>query len=288
MWGTIATWQFSLQAVQTAAEILSAGGKAIDAAEHGIWTVESDPTVDCVGRGGYLNENGDLELDAAIMDGNTLRSGAVAAVRGFEHPVSIARAVLERTNHSIIVGTGAEQFARKIGLPEATRERLVTEEAERIWRERQAQGHDTIGLIALDVRGAMIAATSTSGASMKLPGRVGDTPIVGSGFYAESSVGGAAATGLGEHIMRTCCSFRCVELMRAGMHPQAAVEAVVLNAHQAILRRGDKPNCIAMVCMNARGEYGGAANHKGFGYAVAREGNAPEVIAVEPIVDKDA
>jgi len=288
MWGSIATWHFALQAVTAAKEILEKGGKGLDAVEAGIHLVESDPEVESVGRGGFLNRNGDLELDAAVMDGSTLKMGVVAGVRGYEHPVSIARAVMEKTKHSIIVGTGAEQFARECGFEEAPRERMVTPEAQKIWEEKAAKGHDTIGQVALDMNGDMVVATSTSGASMKVPGRVGDSPIIGSGFYVETGVGGAAATGLGEDIMRTCCCFRAVELMRMGMHPQKAAEEVVRSAHETILRHGGNPDCIALVCMNAKAEYGGAANHQGFSYAVAAEGVEPQIVPVTPIIDKDA
>lgn len=288
MWGSVATWEFALQGVTAAKEILEKGGKAMDAAEVGVRLVETDPTVESVGRGGFLNANGDLELDGAVMDGTTLKMGAVAGVRGYEHPVSIARAVMERTRHSIIVGLGAEQFAREQGFEEAPREYMVTETAQKTWEEKSGRGHDTIGLVSLDQNGDMAVAMSTSGASMKVPGRVGDTPIVGSGFYVETGVGGAACTGLGEDIMRTCCSFRAVDLMRAGMHPQKAAETVVLTAHQTLLRHGLNPDCIAIVCMNDKGEYGGSANHQGFTYAHAVEGETPSVVQVVPVIDKDA
>ena len=292
MWSTIATWQFSLQAVEKAAKILNADGIALDAVEQGIHTVESDPTVESVGRGGFLNEDGMLELDAAVMDGDTLKTGAVAAVHRYEHPVTIARAVMERTRHSILVGEGAERFAREMGIEPADRDFLITEAARKKWEEDKARqkrsGHDTIGMVAIDKRGSMAVATSTSGASMKIPGRVGDSPIIGSGFYVETGVGGAASTGLGEDIMRTCCAFRCVQLMGMGFAPKTAVETVVRTAHETIRRHGEKPDCIALVCMNAKGECAGAANHKGFSYAVADSTGKSEVVFVDPILDKDA
>ncbi len=291
MWSYIATWQFALQAASAAAKILENGGAALDAAEKSIHCVETDPTVDSVGRGGYLNANGELALDAAIMDGDTLKMGVVACVRGYEHPVSIARAVMEKTRHSILVGEGAEQFAEASGFERADDDYMITDAARaKLASDRAAKtnsGHDTIGAVALDARGSMAVATSTSGASMRLAGRVGDSPIIGSGFYVESGVGGAAATGLGEDIMRTCCSFRAVELMRAGLSPKDAAERVVLSAHEAIARRGGEPHSIALVCMNAAGEVGGAANHKGFAYACAREGEAAAIVEVAPIIDKD-
>lgn len=285
MWSFVSTWHFSRQAAQAAAEILSAGGDAMDAAEQGIHRVESDPTVDSVGVGGFLNENGELALDAAVMDGNTLKTGAVCAVRGFEHPVSIARAVMEQTRHNILVGTGAEEFAKSIGIPQVDMESLITAEARKTWQDKSVRGHDTIGVVALDQSGKMVTACSTSGASMKIPGRVGDTPIIGSGFYVESGVGGATATGLGEDIMRTCCSFRTVELMRSGMSAREAVETVVRTGHEAILRHGGTPDCIALVCMDAAGNYAAACNHIGFTYAFAKDGVAPQVREVAPCVE---
>ena len=288
MWSFVSTWYFSEQAARAAEEILSRGGDAMDAAEAGIRLVESDPTVQTVGKGGFLNAAGELELDAAVMDGNTLKTGAVCGVRGFEHPVTIARAVMEKTRHNIIIGAGAEKFAREMGIEECGMEALIAPDALEVWKKGLGLGHDTIGVVALDETGKMVVATSTSGASMKVPGRVGDSPIIGSGFYVESGVGGAVATGLGEDIMRTCCSFRTVELMRAGLSPQEAVEKVVLSAHEAILRHGGKPEHIALVCMNAEGTWGAACNHQEFTYACAAPGCPPKVVEVTPVIDKDA
>lgn len=287
MWSFIATWPFSLQAAQAGGEVLKNGGDAMDAVIAGIHPVESDPEVESVGRGGFLNEKGELALDAAVMDGDTLHTGAVCAVRGFEHPVDIARAVMDHTRHNILMGAGAEEFARRMGIPEIGMEAMITDHAREAWRNATAQGHDTIGAIALDERGKLAVATSTSGANGRINGRVGDSPIIGSGFYAESGVGAAAATGLGEDIMRTCCSFRCVDLMRAGMTAQAAADTVVRTAHEAIVRHGGKPDCIALVCMDARGQIAAACNHKGFAYACAAPGCAPAVMTVEPVLDKD-
>ena len=135
MWSTIATWPFSLQAVKKAADILANGGTAADAAEAGIHLVESDPEVDSVGRGGWLNAGGQLELDAAMMDGDTLRVGAVAAVKGFEHPVTIARAVMEKSKHNILVGEGAEAFAEQMGIPKADPDRLILPAARQLYEE---------------------------------------------------------------------------------------------------------------------------------------------------------
>ena len=287
MWSVVSTWPFSLQLTEKAAAMLAAGEKALDALEAGVHLVESDPNVDSVGRGGYLNAKGELELDAAIMDGDTLRMGCVAGVRGFEHPVTIARKIMEETVHSILVGQGAEDFARKMGIPEVGNAYMITDAARKAWEEKKQEGHDTIGAVALDVYGSMGVAMSTSGANMKVPGRVGDTPIIGSGFYVESGVGGAAATGLGEDIMRTCLSIRAVELMRQHVHPKQAAEEVILSAHNRILRHGIRPDNMAIVCMNASGEIGAACNHHGFFYSHGCQGQAPVLEAVEPVIDNE-
>lgn len=291
MWSTISTWPFSLQAVKKAAEILENGGNAVDAAEAGIRLVESDPTVDSVARGGWLNANGELELDAAFMNGDTLRVGAVAAVKGFEHPVTIARAVMEKSKHNILVGKGAEEFADKMGIERADEERMILPAARKLYEENIAKineeikGHDTIGLIALDENGTIVCATSTSGASMKTPGRVGDSPIIGSGFYAQSGVGAAVATGLGEDIMRTCCCFRVVSLMEAGLTPQEAVEKAIADSTKIIQNTGYYCDNIAIVCMNAKGEVGASCNHVDFTYTHIREGIEPQIVEVQPVLD---
>ena len=291
MWSTIATWNFSLQAVEKAGEILQSGGTAVDAAEQGIRLVESDPEIDSVGRGGWLNADGELELDAAMMNGDTLRIGAVAAVQGFEHPVTIARAVMEHCRHNILVGSGAAEFARAQNIPEASAERMILPAARELYRKKRLQasedtvGHDTIGLIARDRNGTIVSAVSTSGASMKLPGRVGDSPIVGSGFYACSSAGAAVATGMGEDIMRTCCSYRAVACMAEGMSPEEAARRVILTGTQAIKERGFSCDCMAVVCMNAEGKVGAASNHQGFAYTCRDENGIARLIEVDPIID---
>lgn len=285
MWSVVSTWPFSLQLTEKAAEMLSGGEKALDALETGVRLVESDPEVNTVGRGAFLNAKGELELDAAVMDGDSLKMGCVAGVRGFAHPVSIARKVMEETPHSILVGQGAEEFARKMGIPEVGNAYMVTDASRKAWEEKKKEGHDTVGTVALDTFGSMGVAMSTSGANMKVPGRVGDSPIVGSGFYVDSEVGGAAATGLGEDIMRTCLAFRCVELMRQGLTPQKAAEEVILTAHNRIMQHGIHTDNIAIVCMNTDGECGASCNHQGFWYSHAKEGQAPVLEEVKPIID---
>ena len=293
VWCTIATWPFALQAVEKAAQILSEGGNAVDAAEQGIHVVESDPKVDSVGKGGWLNARGELEMDAAMMHGGTLRIGCVAAMQGFEHPVTVARAVMEKSKHNMIVGTGAEEFAQKCGIEKTDEAELVLPSARKQYeencrkaaQEQEIVGHDTIGLIALDKNGDIVSATSTSGACMKTPGRVGDSPLIGSGFYAKNGAGACVASGLGEDIMRTCCCHHAVMLMEMGLRPQEAADKAVLYATNAIIASGNHCDCIAIVCMNGEGEVGASCNHQGFTYAYAQENTAPVRVNVNPIID---
>ena len=291
MWSIIATWAFSLGAVAEGKRVLSSGGSSIDAAEAGIRITESDLSIDCVGAGGFLNRDGELELDAAVMDGDTLRTGAVIGVKNYEHPITIARAVMEKTKHNILAGAGAERFADEIGIESRPMITMITDTAKSVWEKRRSEetpsGHDTIGFLALDPRGSVAAATSTSGMLCKLPGRCGDSPIIGSGFYAESGVGAASATGWGEDIMRTCMSFRMVDMMRAGMDPQKAAETAVITACETMLRHGSRPREMAVICMDASGNTGAACNHKGFACVTAGEGKDPAVTDIEPVIDKD-
>jgi len=285
MWSFVSTWGFSKQAAEAAAEILSSGGDAMDAVEAGIRLLESAHEAASVGNGGLLNGIGQPAWDAAVMDGNTMKTGMVRAVRGFGHPVTIARAVMEKSRHNILVAEGAEVFARKMGIPQA---RMEQASADSTRGKALHKGHDTVGAIALDARGKLVVATSAVGTKTRTYGRMGDAPMVGSGFYVESDIGGAAATGLGEDIMRERCSFRCVELMRGGMSPMEAAETAVRTAHDAILRHGGKPGCIALVCMNALGECGAACNYGEFTYAYAREDVEPAVAEAVPVTDQEA
>ncbi|MDR0602634.1 MAG: isoaspartyl peptidase/L-asparaginase [Treponema sp.] len=233
------TWKFSYKGVLRAGELLSAGKEALDAVEAGVVVVEDDPEVFSVGSGGYPNLHGEVELDAAIMCGATLAAGAVLGVKGFRHPVSIARALMEKTPHIAVAGRGADEFAYAAGFQKeprfyqkawerwfALRDTYLTDGQKYPPLDSCAAGsygtggnsesspspgdghhsHDTVGVIALDQRGCVAAATSTSGLALKIPGRIGDSPVIGSGFYADDRAGAAVATGVGEEIMRGCLS----------------------------------------------------------------------------------
>lgn len=269
----VATWRFGRLAVEAGLEILMSGGSALDAVEIGANAVEEDPSVLSVGFGGLPNAAGEVELDAAIMDGPTHAAGAVGGLRRTRRPISVARRVMELLPHVLLVGEGAEEFARRNGFPE---EDLLTEESRSRWLawraeqsaarvahfdDPQGAAHDTVGVVALDARGDLAAGCTTSGLAWKHPGRVGDSPIVGSGLYCDNAVGGACATGNGDEILKACLSYRVVLRMEGGDHPQAACEEAIA---YLLRKRGDKVGSGA-ACLAVRrdGEIGSAATVAG-------------------------
>lgn len=288
-WSAVATWKFSLQGITEAARMLEESGTALDAVEKVGVSAENDPEVDSVGSGGFPNAEGEVELDAAFMDGRSLAIGGVAGIKGYGNPISVARRVMTDTPHNLLVGVGAEEFAAKCGFERSI---LLTSKTMDAWNRRieelrsgkqPARGHDTVGIVALDLSDNMACGTSTSGIALKYRGRVGDSPIAGSGFYVDSEVGGAAATGLGEDIMKCCTCFYIVELMRLGHSPQRAAEEAVKRAHTRLAGENGRVGNIAVVCADNKGNFGGAANHEGFEYAAASDKLPPAVYKVQPI-----
>lgn len=280
----IATWEFSRAGISESAKTLADNGSCLDAVEHVARMVEADPDVESVGRGGFPNAEGTVELDAAIMRGHDLGFGAVAGIRNFLHPISIARNILMETPYCMLVGRGAEAFAAQHGFLKGE---LLTEKRRQEWLEWKQhknnadKGHDTIGVITLDLCGAMACGTSSSGLKMKHPGRVGDSPLIGAGLYVDDEVGAAVATGVGEDIMKCCPCFHSVELMRQGDTPQHAAEAAVMKMHTRLARTQKRVGNIALLCADNKGNYGAAANHQGFGYCIASSTVQPCFIPVE-------
>ena len=260
MWGMIATWRMAVEGITKGAEMLKDGGDAGDAVESAIREVEDFPYYKSVGYGGLPNEEMEVEMDAAFMDGNTLDIGAVAAIRDFANPVSIARRLSREKVNSMLVAEGAEKFASG--------------------KLKPYSGHDTVGMACLDMSGKMTAATSTSGLFMKKKGRVGDSPISGSGFYADSKKGAASATGLGEDLMKGCISYEIVRLMGEGMHPQKACETAVARLDAELKERRGEAGDLSLIAMNPKGEWGVATNIEGFSFAVVTEAMEPTVYLV--------
>jgi beta-aspartyl-peptidase (threonine type) len=213
-----------LAAAKAGHAILLAGGSALDAVEAAVRVLEDDPTTNA-GTGAVLNDAGEVELDASIMDGDSLAAGAVAGVRTVKNPVSLARAVMEHTRHVLLAGPGADAFARSRGIPAIEPSSLVTPRARRRWEARRQDTHGTVGAVARDAKGRLAAATSTGGTNGKLPGRVGDSPLIGCGTCADSRLGAASATGLGETIIRLTLTRRLLDLLDRGQAPGSALDA---------------------------------------------------------------
>ncbi len=281
------TWSSGVAANAEAMRILAAGGTPLDAAEAGVKTAEANPNDTSIGYGGMPNRDGVVQLDAAICDGDTLDAGSVAALEGIKHPVSVARRVLHDTPHVLLVGAGAKAFALDRGFPE---ENLLTPRAEAAWKEWRAQeeraaphpanvGHDTIGLVARAANGSMAAACTTSGLAWKLPGRVGDSPLVGHGLYCDSKAGGAAATGVGEEVIKVAGSYQVVEFMRQGMDPSEAVARVI----ERIVARdpANATKMAAFVAVRADGVVGYGTMGTEFEVALTI-GDAAELVKLKP------
>jgi N4-(beta-N-acetylglucosaminyl)-L-asparaginase len=276
----ISTWNHGLAANEAAIEALNGGKSALDAVELGVRVTEADPEVMSVGYGGLPDETGVVTLDASIMnsDGN---AGAVGCLENIMHPISVARKVMEETDHVFLVGKGALDFARLHGFKE---ENLLTEKARRLHLEWKAkitdkddwlpppagENHDTVGMIAQDDRGDLAGACTTSGLRYKIHGRVGDSPVIGAGMFVDNEVGGAAATGLGEAVLKVAGSAMVVEQMRRGASPTEAIEDVLKRIIKANQGRPDFQ--VAFVALNKRGDFGALAIHKGFQYALYRDG----------------
>ena len=293
MWGIIATWQMALDGVEKATEMLKNGGDAGDAIETAVKEVEDFPYYKSVGFGGLPNEEMEVELDAAYMDGDTLDIGAVAAIKDYANPVAIARRLSKEKVNNLLVGQGGEKYAHKAGFE---RKNMLTERAKihyhnRIKEVREQEikpytGHDTVGMVCLDTHGKMTSATSTSGLFMKKAGRVGDSPLAGSGFYVDSKVGGASATGLGEDIMKGCMSYEIVRLMKEGMHPQEACEKAVDMVNQELRERRGQAGDISVIAMNNQGQWGAATNIEGFSFVFATAKQKPIVYLTKKIDGK--
>ena len=272
----LSTWRFGIQANEEAWKVLSQGGKALDAVEKGVRLVEDDPNERSVGYGGRPDRDGRVTLDACIMD-EKANIGSVASLEHIKNPISVARAVMEKTPHVMLVGDGALQFAVSQGFEKMN---LLTSESEKEWKDWlktseykpvvNIENHDTIGMIALDEHGNLSGACTTSGMAFKMHGRVGDSPIIGAGLFVDNEVGAATATGHGEEVIRTCGSHLVVELMRQGKSPQQACEEAVKRIYKNFVNqnRNVKDTQIGFIAINKFGETGAFCLQKGFNYAV--------------------
>lgn len=272
----IATWGPNVKATAAAWEVLSKNGRALDAVEAGVRVPEADPEDTSVGYGGLPDRDGNVTLDACIMDefGN---AGSVSFLQHIMHPISVARRVMEKTPHVMLTGEGALQFALSEGFK---KENLLTENARKAWEDWKQKSeykpvinverHDTIGMVALDVQQRIAGACTTSGMAFKMHGRVGDSPIIGAGMFTDNEVGGAAATGLGELVLRTLGSFLVVEEMRRGAHPQKAVETAVKRIAQKYSKQVQDAQ-VGFIALDKKGRHGAYGIHPGFNYVVYQQ-----------------
>lgn len=268
----LSTWNHGLAANEAAWKVLSSGGRALDAVEKGVMVSEADPKVSSVGKGGRPDRDGRVTLDACIMD-ETGRCGSVAFLEHIVHPISVARLVMEKTPHVMLVGEGALKFALEKGFK---KESLLTPESEKAWKEWlktsnyqpiiNIENHDTIGMIAMDAEGNLSGACTTSGLAWKMNGRVGDSPIIGAGLYVDNDAGAACATGVGETVIRKCGSFLIVELMRQGASPTLACKEAV---ERIIKQEKNVKNIqVGFLAINKKGETGAYSIQPGFNYAL--------------------
>jgi N4-(beta-N-acetylglucosaminyl)-L-asparaginase len=293
----VSTWDFGKPANEEAWKFLGKGSRAVDAVEAGVKIPEADPKNHSVGYAGYPDRDGRVTLDACIMDEH-YNCGSVMCLEYIKHPISVAKLVMEKTPHVILVGDGALQFALANGF---TKENLLTPESEAAWKKwlqtskyepiRNIENksyepspghgempggpnnHDTIGMIALDASGNLGGACTTSGMAYKMHGRVGDSPVIGAGLYVDNEVGAATSTGVGEEVIRIVGSFLVVELMRQGLSPEEACKKAV----ERIISRNPeqaKKVQVGFLALNKKGEYGAYALQKGFTFAV--KSNAEE------------
>jgi len=267
----ISTWNHGIAANEAAMEVIENGSRALDAVEAGVRVPESDPEMMSVGYGGLPDRDGHVTLDACIMD-ETGNCGSVSYLEHIKNPISVARKVMEDTPHVMLSGKGAYDFAIEKGFKH---ENLLTEKAKKRWKKWlkeskyetivNIENHDTIGLLAIDQKGDISGACTTSGLAWKVHGRVGDSPIIGAGMYVDNEVGGAVATGVGEMVMKTLGTFLIVELMRQGRNPQEACEEAV---KRIVAKQEYKDMQVGYLAIDKEGNYGAYAIHPGFNYAL--------------------
>lgn len=272
----ISTWNHGIQANEEAMKVMMAGGSALDGAEKGVMVIEADPENTSVGIGGAPDRDGNVTLDACIMDhlGN---AGSVSFLQNIKHPIAVARKVMEETPHVMLAGEGAKRFALDQGFVE---EDLMTEGSRKAWEEWRktsnydpvinVENHDTIGMICQDAKGNLSGSCTTSGLAYKMHGRVGDSPVIGAGLFVDNDYGAAVATGMGELMLKTVGSFLVVELIRQGKTAQEACELAV---QRIVDKMPDyKDFQVGYLAMDKAGNTGAYAIHKWFNYAEMVDG----------------
>lgn len=274
----LGTWRMSLEGIETAISKLLQGESALEAVVEAIQAVEDHPEYHSVGYSGLPNREGVVELDAGIMEGDGLRVGAVASLQGYRNPILIAKSLMKRRSSFFLVGEGAHQYAQSLGLK---RENLLSEASQKRWQMQRTEhadpaslvydGHDTVGVLARDRQGLLVAGTSTSGIFMKEPGRVGDSPLPGCGYYADSEIGAVVATGFGEDILRGNLCYDVMERLAEGLDPMLAAETSLNKWVKRLQKGGQEPGDMSLLCLNVQGQWGAATNAQHFSFVVADE-----------------
>jgi beta-aspartyl-peptidase (threonine type) len=265
------------RAAGAAAALLANGASALDAVQVAVRALEDDPLFNA-GTGACLTEDGLIELDAAIMEGSTLRAGGVCALPPFRNPIDVARAVLIEGRHVLYAAEGAAAFARRAGFEPSTNEAMTTDRARKKWEDLRrgslAPGSvptGTVGAVARDAQGSLAAATSTGGILGKKSGRVGDSPVIGAGTFADDEAGGASATGQGEGILRTCLAKTAVDEIRRGLHPEQAARWAIEHLSNRVGATG------GIILIDSRGRVGLARSTPSMAWGAAWKGAASPV-----------
>lgn len=283
MWGIIGTWEMVFEGIEIASKLLQNNDSVYESIEKCVINVENNPNYTSVGYGGLPNENGIVELDSSFMDGYDLSFGSLGAIKNFINPSSISKQLMKSTFNNFLTGTGAENYGLNLGFK---KQNLLTESSKAFYLKHKENcqnglnpyiGHDTVCTIGLDSKKNMATCTSTSGLFYKKPGRIGDSPIPGSGFYVNNDIGGACATGLGEDIMKGSISYEIVRLMKSGLSPQEACEKATLGLNDLLIKKRGAAGDISVISLNNKGEFGGATNIAEFPFVVSTSRLKPTI-----------
>ena len=284
----IGTWRMAFEGLSKGINLLQQNGHSSDAIEMAIKEVEDYPFYKSVGYGGLPNQNGLVEMDSAFMNGDDFSVGAVMGISNVKNPISVSKSLSNNHFNSVLVGHGASDYAESNGFE---MKNMLTKRAKKTWEKRRREiqeknlspydGHDTVGMVSLDQFDSIAVGTSTSGLFMKKPGRTGDSALVGDGFYADSEIGGAAATGLGEDIMKGCLCYEIVRLMGTGLSPQEACNKAVYPFVEKLKKRSGKAGEFSLIALDKKGKWGVATNVE-FTFAVGTEKQKSQILIANP------
>lgn len=292
-WGIIGTWKMALEGIVLASKLLENGISSQEAVVSAIREVENNPLFTSVGLGGLPNEEGEVELDAAFMNGDNFNIGGVAALTNYKNPIEVAEKLSHRRFNNLLVGEGANKYVENNGFKTS---RLLTVDSSEMWKLKCEEisnnkdldcydGHDTVGVVALSKDSQICTGTSTSGLFMKKKGRVGDSPLIGSGLYADSDIAGASVTGLGEDIMKCCLSYQVVSLIERGYSPSCAAQMTMDKYISILNKKRGNARAASIICMNKEGDWGVASNVD-FSFVVATNKQKAKVYTAKVVNGK--